>query len=106
MRLGVVIPCFNEEEVLTETKNRLERLLGEMIEEKEVSEDSFICFVDDGSRDKTWELIEEFAKESKIFRGIKLSRNFGHQNALIAGLMQLKDEADALISMDADERFS
>ncbi|NPA60756.1 MAG: glycosyltransferase family 2 protein [Epsilonproteobacteria bacterium] len=102
MRLGVVIPCFNEEEVLTETKNRLERLLGEMIEEKEVSEDSFICFVDDGSRDKTWELIEEFAKESKIFRGIKLSRNFGHQNALIAGLMQLKDEADALISMDAD----
>ncbi len=102
MRLGVVIPCFNEEEVLTETKNRLERLLGEMIEEKEVLEDSFICFVDDGSRDKTWELIEEFAKESKIFRGIKLSRNFGHQNALIAGLMQLKDEADALISMDAD----
>ncbi len=102
MRLGVVIPCFNEEEVLTETKNRLERLLGEMIEEKEVSEDSFICFVDDGSRDKTWELIEEFARESKIFRGIKLSRNFGHQNALIAGLMQLKDEADALISMDAD----
>ncbi len=87
MRLGVVIPCFNEEEVLTETKNRLERLLGEMIEEKEVLEDSFICFVDDGSRDKTWELIEEFAKESKIFRGIKLSRNFGHQNALIAGLM-------------------
>ncbi len=102
MRLGVVIPCFNEEEVLTETKNRLERLLGKMIEEKEVLEDSFICFVDDGSRDKTWELIEEFAKESKIFRGIKLSRNFGHQNALIAGLMQLKDEADALISMDAD----
>ncbi len=90
MRLGVVIPCFNEEEVLTETKNRLERLLGKMIEEKEVLEDSFICFVDDGSRDKTWELIEEFAKESKIFRGIKLSRNFGHQNALIAGLMQLK----------------
>jgi len=102
MKLGIVIPCFNEEEVLNETKNRLEELLNGMIKEKEISNDSFICFVDDGSRDRTWELIEQFAKESQMFRGIKLSRNFGHQNALIAGLMQLKDEADALISMDAD----
>ena len=102
MKLGIVIPCFNEEEVLEETKNRLEKLLNEMIKEKEISNDSFICFVDDGSRDRTWELIEQFTKENKMFRGIKLSRNFGHQNALIAGLMQLKDEADALISMDAD----
>ncbi len=88
MKLGIVIPCFNEEEVLEETKNRLEKLLKEMIKRGEISSDSFICFVDDGSRDKTWKLIEEFSKQSKMFRGIKLSRNFGHQNALIAGLMQ------------------
>jgi len=102
MKLGIVIPCFNEEEVLRETKSQLERLLEDMIKRGKISLDSFICFVDDGSRDRTWELIEQFAKGSRIFRGIKLSRNFGHQNALIAGLMQLKDEADALISMDAD----
>jgi len=102
MRLGIVIPCFNEEEVLEETKSRLEKLLTDMIKREVISPSSFVCFVDDGSKDRTWKLIEQFAKESQIFRGIKLSRNFGHQNALIAGLMQLKDEADALISMDAD----
>jgi glycosyltransferase involved in cell wall biosynthesis len=102
MRLGIVIPCFNEEEVLEETKTRIETLLKEMIESQEIAPNSFICFVDDGSRDSTWELIEGFAKGSSNFKGIKLSRNFGHQNALIAGLMQLKDRADALISMDAD----
>jgi len=102
MRLGIVIPCFNEEEVLEETKGRVETLLKEMIASQEIAPNSFVCFVDDGSRDNTWELIEEFAKGSSNFKGIKLSRNFGHQNALIAGLMQLKDRADALISMDAD----
>jgi len=73
-----------------------------MIQRNEITSDSFICYVDDGSKDKTWELIEQFTQDSSLFKGIKLSRNFGHQNALIAGLMQLKDEADALISMDAD----
>ncbi len=102
MKLGIVIPCYNEEEVLAETKKHIEELINKMIEEKEISKNSFICFVDDGSKDKTWELIEEFSKNSPNFKGIKLSRNFGHQNALIAGLMQLKDSVDALISMDAD----
>ncbi len=102
MKLGIVIPCYNEEEGLTETTKRLTLLINEMIENEDISKDSFICYVDDGSKDKTWELIERFGKESAIFKGIKLSRNFGHQNALIAGLMQLKDSADALISMDAD----
>jgi len=73
-----------------------------MIEAKEISSDSFVCYVDDGSKDGTWELIKGFQNNASHFKGIKLSRNFGHQNALIAGLMQLKDEADALISMDAD----
>ncbi len=102
MKLGIVIPCYNEEAVLDETKKHIETLLNSMIEDNSISKDSFVCFVDDGSRDRTWEIIEEFAKESSLFKGIKLSRNFGHQNALIAGLMQLKDSADALISMDAD----
>ena len=102
MKLGIVIPCYNEEEGLAETTKHLIVLMEKMIQADEISEDSFICYVDDGSRDRTWELIEQFKEESPLFRGIKLSRNFGHQNALIAGLMQLKDEADALISMDAD----
>ena len=102
MKLGIVIPCYNEEEGLKETTKRLQSLFAEMIENGEIDNESFICYVDDGSRDKTWELIENFKKESSYFKGIRLSRNFGHQNALIAGLMQLKDFADALISMDAD----
>ena len=102
MKLGIIITCYNEEAVLKETKRYIESLLREMIEADKVSKDSFICFVDDGSKDRTWEIIEEFVENSSNFRGIKLSRNFGHQNALIAGLMQLKDNADALISMDAD----
>ncbi len=87
---------------MAETTKHLERLLTEMVERGEITADSFVCYVDDGSRDKTWEEIETFVAGSAFFRGIKLSRNFGHQNALISGLMQLKDEADALISMDAD----
>ncbi len=102
MRLGIVIPCYNEEEVLAETTQRVEALLKEMIEKGEIADNSFVCFVDDGSRDRTWEIIENLSNQNPHFKGIKLSRNFGHQNALIAGLMQLKDSADALISMDAD----
>ncbi len=102
MKLGIVIPCYNEEEGLSETTKQLQSLLNEMIREGEISSESFVCYVDDGSKDRTWELIKGFQNDDSHFKGIKLSRNFGHQNALIAGLMQLKDEADALISMDAD----
>jgi len=102
MKLGIVIPCYNEEEGLAETTRRLKALFDDMIQSGEIDPESFICYVDDGSKDGTWQLIEQFQKESPYFKGIKLSRNFGHQNALIAGLMQLKDTADALISMDAD----
>lgn len=102
MKLGIVIPCYNESEGLRETTNRLKGLLDEMIEQGEIDKESFVCYIDDGSKDDTWQLIETFTQESPLFKGIKLSRNFGHQNALIAGLMQLKDSADALVSMDAD----
>lgn len=102
MILGIVIPCYNEEEGLSETTKHLQILMTEMIESGDIDINSFICYVDDGSKDDTWKLIEKFKNESSLFKGIKLSRNFGHQNALIAGLMQLKDSASALISMDAD----
>ena len=102
MKLGIVMPCYNEEEVLPETHSRLLVLLKEMIASKEIDKESFICYIDDGSSDKTWEIIQESKQASSHIKGLKLSRNFGHQNALIAGLMQFKNEADALISMDVD----
>ncbi len=102
MKLGIIIPCYNEEEGLSETTKQLQLLIDVMMNENKISKDSFVCYVDDGSKDNTWQLIEGFKQSNPIFKGIKLSRNFGHQNALIAGLMQLKDSADALISMDAD----
>jgi len=102
MKLGIIIPCYNEEEGLPETTRRLQKLLHEMITREEIDKESFICYVDDGSKDNTWKLIETFGESDSLFKGLKLSRNFGHQNALIAGLMQFKNSADALISMDAD----
>lgn len=102
MKLGIVIPCYNEEETLPEATKQLQLLLGEMIQSGTIDKESFICYVDDGSTDNTWECIETFKEDSSLVKGIKLSRNFGHQNALIAGLMQFKNAADALISMDAD----
>ena len=102
MKLGIVIPCYNEEEVVDETSKRLAVLLEGMVANADIDKESFICFVDDGSSDDTWQKIEELQAHNPYVKGIKLSRNFGHQNALIAGLMQLKNDADALISMDAD----
>lgn len=102
MKLGIIVPCYNEEEVLHETTKRLTDLLTQMISRGDIDKESFVCYVDDGSTDETWTCIEKFQKESMYFKGIRLSRNFGHQNALIAGLMQCKDHTQALISMDAD----
>ena len=101
-RLYVVIPCYNEEEVLKETSKRLNVKLGELINDKIISKDSKVLFVNDGSKDKTWDIICELNKENKLFSGINLSRNRGHQNALVAGLMTAKEYADVVISMDAD----
>lgn len=102
MTLYLVIPCYNEEEVLPETAKRLKEKFDDFIAKEKISASSRIVFVDDGSKDKTWNIIEELHAENKIFRGIKLSRNRGHQNALLAGLMTVKDECDAAISLDAD----
>jgi glycosyltransferase involved in cell wall biosynthesis len=101
-KLYIVIPCYNEEKVLPETSKRIEIKMSELIKQKEVSKDSKVMFVDDGSKDKTWEIIKSLNEKNKLFVGLKLSRNRGHQNALLAGLMTSKGSADMIISMDAD----
>lgn len=100
--LYLVIPCYNEEEVLPITKKALKEKMESLISAKKISADSKVMFVNDGSKDKTWELIEKYHKEDPLFVGVKLSRNKGHQNALLAGLMTAKKYADITISMDAD----
>ena len=100
--LYIVVPCYNEEEVLRETAKRLKEKLNGLIKEGKIANNSRITFVNDGSKDKTWDIISELHNEDKIFSGVNLSRNRGHQNALLAGLMTVKDYADMVISMDAD----
>lgn len=100
--LYIVVPCYNEEAVLHETSKRLKEKMTALINEKKISDKSRVLFVDDGSKDKTWGIIEELHSNDDLFSGLKLSRNKGHQNALLAGLMTAKDLADISISMDAD----
>ena len=100
--LYLVIPCYNEEEVLQETAKRLLLKINNMISKEIISKESKILFVNDGSKDKTWSIIEELHTKDNIFSGINLSRNRGHQNALLAGLMTAKEYADMTISLDAD----
>ncbi len=101
-RLAIVVPCYEEETVLTETTKRLSRLLDELIAEGQVATDSFILYVNDGSRDQTWPMIFRFHKENKYVKGVNLAGNVGHQNALWAGLTVAKDLADMTVSIDAD----
>ncbi|MBQ3274918.1 glycosyltransferase family 2 protein [Candidatus Saccharibacteria bacterium] len=96
----LVVPCFDEEEVLPESAKQMRGKLEELIRKRKVSAKSRIVLVDDGSKDRTWKIIEKFAKD-KRFLGVKLSRNFGHQAALLAGL-EVAKEADAVITIDAD----
>ncbi|MBO5200510.1 MAG: glycosyltransferase family 2 protein [Clostridia bacterium] len=100
--LYIVVPCYNEEAVLPETAKRLGVKLNDLILEGKASPKSRIMFVNDGSKDKTWQLIEELHQNSKFYVGVNLSRNRGHQNALLAGLMTAKELCDVTISMDAD----
>lgn len=97
-----VIPCYNEEEVLAETTTRLTEKMVQMYRDSLADENSRILYVDDGSKDKTWELITKFHEENPLVEGLKLARNRGHQNALLAGLMTAKDKCDCAISLDAD----
>ena len=99
-QVAIVVPCFNEEEALPLTLLSLQKMLQGLIDANKISKNSVICFVDDGSSDNTWNLICNYAKEFQNISGVKLSRNRGHQNALLAGIFSI--EADAVITIDAD----
>lgn len=100
--LYVVVPCYNEQEVLPETSKRLKAKMKALMQNGVISDRSRVIFVNDGSKDATWSIIKKLHEEDNIFGGINLSRNRGHQNALLAGLMTVRDIADVSISMDAD----
>lgn len=100
--LYLVIPCYNEEEVLADTAGKLDKKMKELMAEGLIDVKSRIIFVNDGSMDLTWKIIEDLHNKDTLFGGINLTRNRGHQNALLAGLMTVKDDADIVISLDAD----
>ena len=100
--LYLVIPCYNEMEVLPTTSRIFRKKIEDLVENHKISEQSKILFVDDGSKDDTWNIIQSLSEENDVFSGIRLSRNRGHQNALLAGLMEAKEDADVTISIDCD----
>ena len=101
-KLYIVIPCYNEEEVLPVTAPMFLEKINSLVSKGKISDDSRVMFVNDGSRDKTWDIIEQLSKEDKHYIGISQSRNRGHQNAVLAGLMEAKDVCDITISIDCD----
>ena len=102
IKLAIVSPCYNEEDVLRQSAARLTELFDRLVQDGTISADSMMVFVNDGSRDRTWQLIQELHSENRYVRGINLARNVGHQNAIMAGMMTAKDWADAVITIDAD----
>lgn len=102
IRLATVSPCYNEEEVLRHSAEQLTALFERMIADGLIARDSMMVFVNDGSRDNTWDIIRQLHDENKFVRGINMSRNVGHQNAIMAGMMTAREWADAVITLDAD----
>ena len=102
IRLATVSPCYNEEEVLRHSVEQLTALFERMIADGQIANDSMMVFVNDGSRDHTWQLIKELHAKNKDVRGINLARNVGHQNAIMAGMMTAREWADAIVTIDAD----
>lgn len=100
--LTIVVPCYNEEEVLPETVKELGKVLENLIDQQKISKQSKILFIDDGSKDQTWKSIRRFESQFNYVTGIKFSRNFGHQNALVAGLTMAVNYSDVMITIDAD----
>ena len=100
--LYIVVPCYNEEEVLPETSRRLGDKLRALMNDGKISPQSRVLFVNDGSKDRTWEIIQNLHRDGRLFCGVDLSRNRGHQNALLAGLMTARGKCDMAVSMDAD----
>lgn len=101
-RLAIVVPCYNEEDMLPLTTKELTDVLSDLITKQKIAPDSYILYVDDGSKDSTWELIKKFHEEEKMVYGLKLAGNVGHQNALTAGMLNAMEHADIMISIDAD----
>lgn len=101
-KLYLAIPCYNEQEVLYDTTEKLTAKFDSMIDDGKITADSKIVYIDDGSKDKTWEIISELHKSNRYVNGIKMSRNRGHQNSLLGGMLTIKDDCDCVISIDAD----
>ncbi|MCX6155922.1 MAG: glycosyltransferase family 2 protein [Candidatus Kapabacteria bacterium] len=101
-KCAIVVPCYNEEEVLQYSSEILSSILKNLIAKTKISGESAICFVNDGSKDKTWEIIESLCTTDSMFKGISFSRNFGHQSSILAGMLELKDDFDCIITIDAD----
>jgi glycosyltransferase involved in cell wall biosynthesis len=102
IRLGIIVPCYNEQEVIETSVTSLLKLLDQYLQDQLISDDSFIALVDDRSRDNTWEIIKKFTATRKHVKAIRLASNRGHQYALLAGLIEFNDSADCLVSIDAD----
>lgn len=101
-KLALISPCLNEELMLEESAKQFMIVLDSMIERSKISEESFVYFVDDGSKDNTWSIIERLHQKNNRIRGIKLSRNFGQQNAVLAGLLNARDKADCFVTINSD----
>lgn len=102
MRLAIVSPCYNEHEVLPESARRLSALLDSLVEKGKISADSYILYVNDGSKDNTWEIIQTLFQTNPYVYGVNLAANVGHQRAIMAGMMTAKDRCDAVVTIDAD----
>ena len=102
LQLAIVSPCYNEEEILQTSAQKLNSLFDRLIEKGKISPKSFVLLVNDGSSDRTWEIIRQLHNDNRRFKGLCLARNVGHQNAIMAGMMQAKDISDAVITIDAD----
>lgn len=100
--LTIIVPCYNEEAVLPETVKELTAILKGLIDDEKVAANSKILFVNDGSKDQTWSLISQYSKENELVTGLKFSRNYGHQNALLAGMSVAVKYSDMMITIDAD----
>ena len=100
--MAIVSPCYNEEEVLEQSAARLTALFDELVGKEKISADSFVLFVNDGSKDRTWNIIKKLHKENPYVKGMNLARNVGHQSAIMAGMMTAKDWSDAVVTIDAD----
>ena len=100
--LTIIVPCYNEEEVLPETIKELSQIMTKLIDTNQIDSQSKLLFVDDGSKDKTWNLIQKYSKDNELVTGIKFSRNYGHQNALLAGMTTAVQHSDMIITIDAD----